>query len=122
MHAPGGIRTRSLSGHAAADLRLRSRGHWDRRKTLMGYIEIGVSLSICWSPVTALFAIQGYQFCELCRGIVNYSVQIFMYLHMTSKYLDAKNYKDKRNSVYDSQLSHTTVYYPACILFTEIGD
>ena len=44
----------------------------------------GVSLSICWSPVTTLFAIQVYRFCELCRGIVNYPVQIFMYLRMTS--------------------------------------
>ena len=31
IHAPGGIRTHSLSRRAAADLRLRPRGHWDRR-------------------------------------------------------------------------------------------
>ena len=30
MHAPGGIRTHILSRRAAADLRLRPRGHWDR--------------------------------------------------------------------------------------------
>ena len=30
-HAPGGIRTHDLSRRAAADLRLRPRGHWDRR-------------------------------------------------------------------------------------------
>jgi len=30
IHAPGGIRTHSLSRRAEADLRLRSRGHWDR--------------------------------------------------------------------------------------------
>ena len=30
IHAPGGIRTHSLSRRAAADLRLRPRSHWDR--------------------------------------------------------------------------------------------
>ena len=30
IHAPGGIRTQNLSRRAAADLRLRPRGHWDR--------------------------------------------------------------------------------------------
>ena len=30
IHAPGGIRTHNLSRRAAADLRLRPRGHWDR--------------------------------------------------------------------------------------------
>ena len=29
IHAPGGIRTHDLSRRAAADLRLRPRGHWD---------------------------------------------------------------------------------------------
>jgi hypothetical protein len=32
IHAPGGIRTNNLSRRAAEDLRLRPRGHWDRRK------------------------------------------------------------------------------------------
>ena len=30
VHAPGGIRTHNLSRRAAADLRLRPRGHWER--------------------------------------------------------------------------------------------
>ena len=30
IHAPGGIRTHNFSLRAAADLRLRSQGHWDR--------------------------------------------------------------------------------------------
>ena len=32
IHAPEGIRTHDLSRWAAADLRLRPRGHWDRQK------------------------------------------------------------------------------------------
>ena len=32
IHAPGGIRTHDLSRRAAANLRLRPRGHWDRLK------------------------------------------------------------------------------------------
>ena len=31
IHVPGGIRTHDLSRRAAADLRLKPRGHWDRR-------------------------------------------------------------------------------------------
>ena len=31
IHAPGGIRTHDLSRRQAADLRLRTRGHWDRQ-------------------------------------------------------------------------------------------
>jgi len=31
IHASGGIRTHNLSRRAAADLRLRRSGHWDRR-------------------------------------------------------------------------------------------
>ena len=34
IHAPGGIRTHNRSRRAAVDLRLRPRGHWDRRITL----------------------------------------------------------------------------------------
>jgi len=30
IHAPGGIRTHNLSKRAAADVRLRPRGHWNR--------------------------------------------------------------------------------------------
>ena len=33
IHAPGGIRTHDLSRRAAAELRLRPRGHWDRHIT-----------------------------------------------------------------------------------------
>ena len=44
IHAPGGIRTHSLSRRAAADLRLRPRGHWNRRRwllTLINYLHYG---------------------------------------------------------------------------------
>ena len=35
IHVPGGIRTHDLSRRAAVDLRLRSRGHWDRLMHLL---------------------------------------------------------------------------------------
>jgi hypothetical protein len=35
IHASGDIRTQDLSWGAAADLRLRPRGHWDRKKEPM---------------------------------------------------------------------------------------
>ena len=38
IHAPGGIRTRSLNRRAAADLRLRPRGHWDRQSVDYWYL------------------------------------------------------------------------------------
>jgi hypothetical protein len=39
-HAPGGNRTHDLSRRAAVDLRLRPRGHWDRRIYIYIYIYI----------------------------------------------------------------------------------
>ena len=40
IYAPGGIRTQDLSKRAAADIRLRPRGHWDRHI----YINQGTGL------------------------------------------------------------------------------
>ena len=39
IHAPGGIRTHNLSRRAAADLRLRPRGHWDRQYQYIQYTK-----------------------------------------------------------------------------------
>ena len=39
IHAPGVIRTHNLSRRAAEDLRLRPRGHWDRRLRLWTLCE-----------------------------------------------------------------------------------
>jgi hypothetical protein len=43
IHAPGGIWTHDLSRQAAADLRLRPRGYWDRQTS--GYYNPKISLS-----------------------------------------------------------------------------
>ena len=40
IHAPGGIRTHDLSRPAAADLRLRLRGHWDRHKPSIRFLNV----------------------------------------------------------------------------------
>ena len=39
IHALGGIRTHNLSRRAAADLRLRMRGRWDRLTSLLGALN-----------------------------------------------------------------------------------
>ena len=39
IHAPGGIRTHDLSRRAAADLRLRPRGYWDRPSNIVRAIK-----------------------------------------------------------------------------------
>jgi hypothetical protein len=122
IHASGGIRTHNLSRQVASDLRpiiIMATGTGIEH--LWGIKNCGVCLSISWSPVTTLFAIQVYRFCELCRRIVTYPVQIFMYeyLRMTRKYLGTKNYNDKRNSGYDSQLSHTAIYKSACVHYAQ---
>ena len=54
IHARSGIRTRHPSKGAAADLRLRPRGHWDHRfATLLIEISIGAT-----KISTALFTIK----------------------------------------------------------------
>jgi len=39
IHSPGGIRTHDFSRRAAADLRLRRRGHWDRQHFTSVYLN-----------------------------------------------------------------------------------
>jgi len=41
VHVPGGIRTRSLSRRAAAELRFRPRGHWDRLDVVYILMKLG---------------------------------------------------------------------------------
>ena len=46
IHAPGGIRTYNLSRRAAADLRLRPHGHWDRLYYLNSQLKYVVMKSV----------------------------------------------------------------------------
>ena len=50
IHAPGGIQTHDLSWRAAAVLRLRPRGHWDRHLSYLGSLIIYLFLNhlISW--------------------------------------------------------------------------
>jgi hypothetical protein len=47
IHAPSGIRTRDPSNQAAADLRRRPRGHWDRHKGCLKNIK-GTGYCYVW--------------------------------------------------------------------------
>ena len=44
IHVPGGIRTHNFSRRAAADLRLRPRGYWDRQEHLLEIQKINLIL------------------------------------------------------------------------------
>jgi len=46
VHAPGGIRTHNPSRQAAADLRLRPRGHWDRQHKIFINSKIRIWTSV----------------------------------------------------------------------------
>ena len=48
IHAPGGIRTHNLSRRAAADLRLRPRGHWGRLYYFFVYLNHRVIVGIIY--------------------------------------------------------------------------
>jgi hypothetical protein len=47
IHAPGWIRTHYLSRRAAADLRFRPCGHWDRQPQLVGVLKHGHGNARC---------------------------------------------------------------------------
>ena len=51
IHAPGGIRTRNLGRRAAADPRLRPRGHWDRYQR---YLWHGIYSIVCYGILLKL--------------------------------------------------------------------
>jgi len=53
---PGGIRTHDLSRRAAADLRLRPRGHWDRHTYIYRHIAV---LDSTHTPVSFNFKHKG---------------------------------------------------------------
>ena len=53
IHAPGGIRTHDLSRRAAADLRLRPRGYWDRRYCGITFINTSLNFEFVNSSSTA---------------------------------------------------------------------
>jgi hypothetical protein len=55
MHAPSGIRTRDPNNQAAADPRLRPRGHWNRHPELLSRLYYSNLLTLYNSVVTILY-------------------------------------------------------------------
>ena len=47
IHVPGGIRIHNPSKRVAADLRLRPRGHWDRRTYILAVGNLFLSTTCC---------------------------------------------------------------------------
>ena len=73
IHAPGGIRTHDLSKRAAADLRLRPRGHWDRpnREVNVEIIDINTALTAAsivniWIRQLIVVGVSCTDFCQDC--------------------------------------------------------
>ena len=71
IQAPGGIRTHNLSRRAAADLRLRPRGQWDR--SLIGHTsnlnikgDVGTYHSV-FIPISLLSILESFQFRTFSR-------------------------------------------------------
>ena len=54
IHAPGGIRTHDLSRRAAANQRLRQRGHWDRHIIIIIIIMIIIIIIVIIITVTVI--------------------------------------------------------------------
>jgi len=56
---PVGFEPTNLSRRAAADLRLRPRGHWDRRKS-----RLGMHIQVCFSAAGIWYNILHRKFCK----------------------------------------------------------
>ena len=72
---PGGIRTHDLSRRAAADIRLRPRGHWDRLVIYI-YIYIYIYLCVCvcvcvFESLYALLLIVSRNFINTLKATIN---------------------------------------------------
>ena len=69
IHAPCGIRTHNLSRRAAADLRLKPRGHWDRQNFnyLLKYVVNSLCDATLYSPsfIYIVASIPTYSFIDI---------------------------------------------------------
>ena len=73
IHVPGGIRTHNLSRRAAEDLRLRTRGHWDR----LFLIVINITfISPCWEKCLHTIIVTLIQSVSPYRNVRIYSIYI----------------------------------------------
>ena len=67
-HAPGGIRTHDLNRRAAADLRLRPRGQWDR---LQISFNIGLISRELWTHISLYLITCDFCVCEMLKEDMN---------------------------------------------------
>ena len=70
IHAHGGIRTHNYSKRAAADLRLRPRGHWDRQDTYLGSVNGDKTISKLNVYSSINSGMTGCRRRWNCRGVV----------------------------------------------------
>jgi len=70
IHATGGIRTRNSHNLAAADPRIRTRGHWDRQLPFIPDSESVVPFRTTLDFIFMLVVLHSPPFFLLCREIV----------------------------------------------------
>ena len=91
IHALGGIRTHNPSKRAAADLRLRPRGHWDRLWDWTRASAVGDRRLTAWA-MARLLNVRYYLFAVLSLGYTFLSLfsQLHLALHKSvSSFLDS---------------------------------
>ena len=89
----GGIRTQDLSSWAAADLRLKLRGHWDWGVYIYTYIYIYVCVCVCVCVcfcfnIIRLSAVMAIKWTEwwLSNGHIRSSCPTKLYMHYTCNF------------------------------------
>ena len=83
-----------------------------------------ISLSICWSIVTTLPAVQVYRFYELCQGTMNSSVHIYIHTYIMHTYMHTYTHTYVHTYIYIFIYIHTythiRTYINVYILFFSI--
>ena len=86
IHAPGGIRTHNLSRLAAADLRPRPRGHWDRH-IFISILSLFVALSLSLYPISFFLLSTSvsrlFLFSHFLLSFVSFLLSSLLYFHCT---------------------------------------